>query len=138
MNKQEIKHGGWALQYEDGKPVCVGDTIVCRRGDTYTINGGRPPHKPSSTGRVWTANGSEFFPTVFDLRWVQDTQEHTPATNAVYVANGGQLCPFCGSENLTGEEINIDAGSAWQDIYCVDCSNEWRDTYALTGYAINK
>ena len=40
----------------------------------FEILGGAPPHKPSSTGRVygkWHNNNSdrEYFPTVFNLQW---------------------------------------------------------------------
>jgi hypothetical protein len=43
----------------------------------FKLSGGTPPHKPSSTGRVygaWVSNpdfSREYFPQVFDLRWVK-------------------------------------------------------------------
>jgi hypothetical protein len=43
----------------------------------FKLSGGTPPHKPSSTGRVYGAWVSdpdfsrEYFPQVFDLRWVK-------------------------------------------------------------------
>lgn len=50
-----------------------GDTIVAGDGDRYTLISFTPPHKPSSTGRVYVKLegseepfGREFFPTVFD------------------------------------------------------------------------
>ena len=53
------------------EPVRMGETIQCSRGESYTITGGRAPHKPSSTGRVWVKEVSqEYFPTVFGLEWV--------------------------------------------------------------------
>lgn len=53
-----------------GEPVRIGDTVTDFRGDTATIKGGRAPHKPGSTGRVWTDEYSqEYFPAVFDLEW---------------------------------------------------------------------
>jgi hypothetical protein len=137
--KEAIKHGQWALVHQvSGTPVCVGETLSSGRGDRYTITGGRPPHKPASTGRVWVEGGGEYFPSVFDLEWRESpepTLERAPDTNAEYVAHGGTQCPFCGSHDITGDEVNIDAGSAWQDVFCNDCAAEWQDTYTLTGYA---
>jgi hypothetical protein len=66
-----ITHGNWALEHEDGTPVVIGETLSTGRGDRYVITGGRAPHKPSSTGRVFVEGGSEFFPNVFDLKWVE-------------------------------------------------------------------
>ena len=56
-------------------------------------------------------------------------------TNDQYIQEGGTRCPFCGSHDIAGQEINIDAGAAWQDVCCNECGNEWQDTYTLTGYA---
>jgi hypothetical protein len=65
-----ITHDNWTLERTDGTPVCIGEMLESHRGDQYRITGGRPPHKPSSTGRVWVEGGGEYFPTVFDLTWV--------------------------------------------------------------------
>jgi len=39
------------------------------------VDGGQPPHKPSSSGRVngkWeSGQNGEYFPHVFDLSWVK-------------------------------------------------------------------
>ena len=137
-----ITHGNWTLEHMDGTPVMSGEMLETHNGDQYRITGGRPPHKPSSTGRVWVEGGGEFFPTVFDLRWMEfvpatlpDSVPRTPASQAMYIDEGGTRCPFCGSHDITGDEVNIDAGTAWQDVFCNDCSEEWQDTYTLTGYA---
>ena len=79
----------WQLQDSDGLKVEVGSTQTSNRDEprTFKINGGTPPHKPSSTGRVggnWLShdeNGdeildqaaSEYYPQVFDLTWVDKT-----------------------------------------------------------------
>lgn len=55
--------------------------------------------------------------------------------NEEYIAHGGTRCPFCGSLDIEGQEVNIDAGQAWQDVLCNRCHKEWQDTYTLTGYA---
>lgn len=56
-------------------------------------------------------------------------------TNKEYLDECGQVCPHCSSINLSGDHVQIDAGSAWQDITCDDCGKEWQDTYTLTGFA---
>ena len=56
-------------------------------------------------------------------------------TNQQYIDNGGTKCPYCNSHDIEGREVNIDAGSAWQDVICHQCGQEWQDTYTLTGYA---
>jgi len=71
-----ITHDNWTLVHsKTNEPVCIGDTLKTHRGDQYRITGGRPPHKPSSTGRVWVEGGGEYFPTVFNLKWVEQTTQ---------------------------------------------------------------
>ena len=66
-----IKKNGWTLVHEHtGKSVAEGDVVLDFRGEVGIITGGRPPHKPSSTGFVWTTDGRECYPGVFDLKWV--------------------------------------------------------------------
>lgn len=53
------------------KPVCMGQKVR-----KYIVTGGRAPHKPESTGRVYVSgigkNGlnREFFPNVFNMKWI--------------------------------------------------------------------
>lgn len=69
---KKVTQGEWTLVHErTGKPVSEGETVLDFRGDADTIKGGRPPHKPSSGGFVWTGTGRECYPSVFDLKWVQ-------------------------------------------------------------------
>jgi len=55
-------------------PVCVGQKVQSR--ESYIVTGGRAPHKPSSSGRVYVKQvggdkwGREFFPTVFKMKWI--------------------------------------------------------------------
>lgn len=65
-----IKKDNWVLVTMNGKPVHVGDTVLDFRGDAHKVEGGQPPHKPSSTGRIHTDLG-EFFPSVVDCRWIK-------------------------------------------------------------------
>ena len=41
------------------------------------------------------------------------------------------LCLNCGSSNIEGGSINIDAGGATQDISCLTCDSTWTDLYKL-------
>jgi hypothetical protein len=69
-----ITKGDWILLHEGGEHVLEGSTVTSFRGEQYTITGGRPPHKPESTGRVYTSGG-EFFPSVFNLVWQKTTNK---------------------------------------------------------------
>lgn len=51
-----------------------------------------------------------------------------------YVRMGGTQCPFCSSTEITGNEVNIDAGTASQEISCSVCDKEWVDLYDLVGF----
>ena len=69
---KEIKHDNWALVHQgSGRPVTEGEVVLDFRGDADTVTGGRPPHKQSSSGFVWTDAGAEFYPSVFGLQWVE-------------------------------------------------------------------
>lgn len=50
-----------------------------------------------------------------------------------YIKNPS-LCPFCGSEDISGGSIEVDSGGAWQEVCCANCSNNWYDLYQLVGY----
>jgi hypothetical protein len=65
----------WELRYKDSNErVAKGVTALDFRGEVDTIIGGRAPRHSGSTGKVWTADGREYFPSVFDMQWV-NTQE---------------------------------------------------------------
>jgi hypothetical protein len=73
---KEIKYDNWTLVHSaDNKPACIGEVLESHSGERYAIEGGRPPHKPASTGRVWVEGGGEFFPGVFKLKWVEQTTQ---------------------------------------------------------------
>lgn len=70
-----IAHNNWVLVHKDGKAVHIGDEVRDFRNDIAHIQGGRPPHHAGSTGRVWTTDNSrEFFPSVYGLDWVEETE----------------------------------------------------------------
>lgn len=62
----------WVLCWDSdlAEPVLKGSTAISYRGHAAVIIGGRAPHKPGSTGKVWTADGREYYPGVFDMKWV--------------------------------------------------------------------
>jgi hypothetical protein len=66
----------WELRWDSDaqEGVLKGTKAATFRGEVHTITDGRAPHKPGSTGRVYTADGREYFPSVFDMQWV-NTQE---------------------------------------------------------------
>ena len=68
-----IKKDGYILCHKNGDVCGLGEVLETFRGEAWTIEGGRPPHKPASTGRVYVKRGGgmtrEFFPGVFNLEW---------------------------------------------------------------------
>jgi hypothetical protein len=50
-----------------------------------------------------------------------------------YLENGGNKCPYCGSENISGGHFETDSNEAWQPVSCDDCGREWSDLYRLVG-----
>ena len=81
----------WVLQDDNGQSVPTGTFLKSNKdeqqGRHFQLQGGRPPHKPSSTGRVygeWSSidstnpdvilgANSEYYPQVFNLSWVDRT-----------------------------------------------------------------
>lgn len=66
----------WILVDEnDDKEVKLPIDRKTFRGEPVTVVSGTPPWKPSSTGRVYVTgegmgtSGSEFYPSVVDLKW---------------------------------------------------------------------
>lgn len=58
----------------------------------------------------------------------------TQMTDEQYVAKGGCQCPVCGSGDISGGPVEVDAGTAWQEIFCSACQASWNDMYKLVGY----
>lgn len=53
------------------KPVYEDSQHKDFRGQLHIIVGGQPPLHSASSGRVHTSDGNEFFPQVFDLKWIK-------------------------------------------------------------------
>ena len=70
VNGEIITSGSYTLCDECGDRVRKGQKLRDFRGDFCRIVGGTAPHKPSSVGRVETADGQEFYASVVDCRWV--------------------------------------------------------------------
>lgn len=70
----------WTLRDGAGQGVNQGTTVVSFRKERHIIDGGSPPHKPDSEGKVYTDRHNSpnrggnliFYPSVFGLRWVRD------------------------------------------------------------------
>ena len=68
----------WQLLDDQNNPVEVGQVVAYPKSP-FKLSGGTPPHKPSSTGRVFGAwvnepdDSRSYFPTVFNLKWVSST-----------------------------------------------------------------
>jgi len=61
----------WNLIDKNGAPVIFGESYMDFRGEMNIITDATPPHKPGSTGRVYTSTGRGYFPGVFNMKWVQ-------------------------------------------------------------------
>lgn len=57
-------------------------------------------------------------------------------TDEEYLAHDGVRCPFCRSRDIVGESVEINVGSATQDVYCNVCEAEWYDEYKLVAVHI--
>jgi len=66
---------GWILVNANNERVVEKELVTTKGGESWIVEGGVPPHKPSSTGRVWVSllnnpkHNRDFFPTVFNLKW---------------------------------------------------------------------
>lgn len=49
-----------------------------------------------------------------------------------YIEKDNPQCPYCNSENLYYDSIEIADNKAYQEISCIDCNNCWSDVYTLT------
>lgn len=60
------------INEKTGKEVKVGDKVTCFRGSEYTIRSFEPPHKPSSTGRIYTHEGlGGKYASVYGCKYVE-------------------------------------------------------------------
>lgn len=65
-----------------------------------------------------------------------NTEQATTETRQErYVRLKGKHCPECGHDDIQGGLVEIDAGTAHQEVYCPQCNAEWVDYYQLTHIA---
>jgi formate dehydrogenase maturation protein FdhE len=58
----------------------------------------------------------------------------TPLTDKEYVEHGGNMCPYCGQEDVVGGSFQFEGASLYQEVSCNICFKDWVDAYKLTGY----
>ena len=56
-------------------------------------------------------------------------------TNEEHVENQGQLCPHCDDSMIEGDDIVVEDGKVYQDMYCLVCESGWTDIYELKGFS---
>lgn len=54
----------------------------------------------------------------------------TEAQKAAYLADSSK-CPYCGSSDIEGGEVDCQGDNHYQDIQCNACDRTWTDTYSL-------
>jgi len=50
-----------------------------------------------------------------------------------YVNRGGNHCPYCNSENISGGTFQMDDAGGWREASCLNCGAEWQDVFKLIG-----
>lgn len=55
----------------------------------------------------------------------------TDEQKAAYLADSGK-CPYCGSPDIEGGEVDCQGDAHYQGIVCNACEREWTDTYTLS------
>lgn len=73
-----ISKNGFILVHQDsGERTVKSEMVKCFRNETYILEGGNPPHKSSSQGKVWVSLlgnknfNREYYPSVFGLKWIE-------------------------------------------------------------------
>jgi len=50
-----------------------------------------------------------------------------------YLQAGGNRCPYCEGDDLSGGPFATESGIAWQGMNCLLCGRSWTDLYDLKG-----
>ena len=53
-----------------------------------------------------------------------------------YIKNGGNNCPHCGSEDISGLGFEADGTYAWRECECNDCEKSWTENFEMTGVSL--
>ena len=116
----------WQLQNTlDGSFISSGyltprTQLVNKDANQFVVLGGEPPHKPSSTGKIYghsfgdDANTSLYYPNVFDLKWLEMPVEVTsplevtsPVESAILALVEAQIDTRL--DEITGSILDPDA-----------------------------
>ena len=55
-------------------------------------------------------------------------------TREEYMDEGGNVCPFCRSRNISGGDFQADCDYAWRDVECDDCDGVWVEDFKMVNY----
>lgn len=56
-----------------------------------------------------------------------------------HLDSGGAQCPYCGSEDITGDGVEVEGSIASQYVRCLKCYESWTDNFRLVSiYADGK
>jgi hypothetical protein len=50
-----------------------------------------------------------------------------------YFEHKGLRCPYCKSNMVEGDSVEVGGDTAWQEITCNDCGAGWTDLYTFSG-----
>ena len=121
----------WVLQDEHGQLVPTGTFLKSDRdeqaGRRFELQGGAPPHKPSSTGKVygkWVAieghddvvlgANSEYYPQVFNLAWLDRSPIPSDSSEKTDEPSGQLIGVIITAMIKDGIKQGIDAAMAAQ------------------------
>lgn len=62
----------------------------------------------------------------------------TDAEQQQYAEHGYGSCPQCGSDQVEGNEFDVEQNRAFQACSCAFCGAQWSDDYQLTGYTLSE
>ena len=48
-----------------------------------------------------------------------------------YKNSGAQICPCCKSQTIAAGESEFDDVSAWRDIVCKSCNEQWTEIFEI-------
>ena len=55
----------------------------------------------------------------------------TKAQKKKYIENPN-ICPYCKSEDISGENFEAGYNQAWREIECNSCGKEWMEIFTMT------
>lgn len=62
------------------------------------------------------------------------SQAQGPMTDAQFLQDGGNRCPFCGSRDIDAGDVEADGAQAWDQTECNTCGSNWSSAFRLCGY----